>query len=140
MAGFWLFSYGTLSDPEYIQLLLNRLPVYAEAFLPDYELLVHPLNGYLFVRPCDGEKVSGFLFEVSARELELIDLWEEVPVYRREMEWVTLKEGGRKQAFVYTQNQATGLLPDEQKPKPRQQIVQEINDFVLFLQKSGWPR
>ncbi len=136
MSKLWLFSYGTLSDPEYIQLLLKRLPEYREAYLPDYELQTHPLNGYLFAKPCIGKKVSGFLFEISSKEIELIDLWEEVPLYQREIKWVTLNNGKTQKAFVFTQKNTTGLSLGKRISKSRQEIVQEITDFLTSLQES----
>ncbi len=133
----WLFTYGTLADPEYIMLLLNRLPEYLDTSLADYELLAHPGNGYLFVRPCEGKNVSGRLFEVSARELELIDLWEEVPLYKRELKLFTTNNGDTFKAFVYTQEGTTGLPLSAKKEKSRKLILQEIDEFMETVRKKG---
>lgn len=137
MANPWLFSYGTLGDPEYILLLLRRLPVYTEAELPDYGLFVHPRNGYLFVQPQAGENVSGKLFQLSWRELELIDHWEDVPLYEREPHQLKTAKGEWVEAFVYTQKATQGLPASGVGVKSRQQILAEIDDFLEQMRRGG---
>ena len=137
MANPWLFSYGTLSDPQYIQLLLRRLPDYAEAELPGYGLFVHPHNGYLFIQPKEGERVIGKLFRVSWKELELIDCWEDVPLYEREIHQIKTKKGEWVEAFVYTQKATKGIAATEGKTKNRQQILDEIEDFLEQMRRGG---
>ncbi|MCW0484734.1 gamma-glutamylcyclotransferase family protein [Gaoshiqia sediminis] len=134
----WLFSYGTLSDPEYIHLLLKRLPVYTEAVLPGYELLIHPANGYLFVAPSFGNEVAGMLFEITAKELLLLDLWEEVPLYEREEASVRTIAGEVRNAFVYVQKQTTGMPFSPQLAKSRRLILQEIEDFLESVRRRGF--
>ena len=135
----YLFTYGTLSDPEYTQLLLNRLPVYANACLPGYNLLIHPGNGYLFVTKNPDKHVQGQLLEITPAELKLTDLWEDVPLYQRELLPVT-KCGRKVNAFVYTQDQAQGLPFQYQHLKKRRVILQEIEEFMESVRKSGMGR
>ncbi len=52
-----LFCYGTLCEPDYVQLLLQRIPEYEPARLGDYGLFVHPANEYLFIKPVAGARV-----------------------------------------------------------------------------------
>lgn len=138
MADPWLFSYGTLSDSQYIQLLLRRLPDYVEAELHDYGLFVHPKNGYLFIQPNEGEQVFGKLFRVTWKELELIDCWEDVPLYEREIRQFKTEKGEWVEAFVYTQQATKGLPLSEAKPKSRQQILEEIEDFLEQMRRGGF--
>ena len=130
-----LFSYGTLSNPKYIQLLLKRVPEYTAASLPGYGLFVHPKNGYLFVKPAPNQSVKGQLFEISDQELQLLDRWEEVPLYQRELKMVGTGNGQKVEAFVYTQINTTGLPFQPKYRKSRQQIGQEIDEFLISIEK-----
>lgn len=137
MANPWLFAYGTLSDPQYIQLLLRRLPEYTAAQLPGYGLFVHPANGYLFIREQQGSTVQGSLFRVSWRELELIDCWEDVPLYERELRQFKTEGGAWIEAFVYTQKHTEGIPAANAQSKSRRQIIIEIEDFVEQMRRGG---
>jgi len=138
MANPFLFSYGTLSDPEYIQLLLRRLPAYEDAVLPGYGLYKHPGNGYLFTRPEAGKQVSGQLFQVTWRELELIDYWEDVPLYEREILTVETASGKPIDAFVYTQKSMVGLPATFANEKSRQEILNDLEDFMESMRRGGF--
>ena len=138
MANPLLFSYGTLSDPEYIQLLLRRLPGYRAAELVDYGLYTHPANGYLFVKPEKGKRVRGQLFELSWRELELIDYWEAVPLYQRELMNVRTSEGELVETFVYTQPATEGIAPESAPEKSRQEILNDLEDFLESMRRGGF--
>ena len=128
-----LFAYGTLSDPEFIRLLLKRQPETMDAVLPDYGLFVHPENGYLFVKPVPDKTVSGKLFEISEDELKLIDLWEDVSLYQRELLRVKTKTG-IEEAITYTQNKTEGIPADQGQQKSRAEI---LNDLREFLKETG---
>ena len=130
-----LFTYGTLSDPEFIRLLLNRVPEYTGAILHGYELLVHPQNGYLFVKPKPGSTVKGCFFEITPDELRLIDCWEEVPLYERELKQVFTNEGEKAEAFVYTQNQTEGIPWSPDLQANRQKIREDIRAFLKLNRK-----
>ncbi|WP_423126804.1 gamma-glutamylcyclotransferase family protein [Gaoshiqia sp. Z1-71] len=130
-----LFTYGTLSDPEFIHLLLNRVPEYTGAILPGYELLVHPQNGYLFVKPKPGSMVKGFFFEIKPDELRLIDCWEEVPLYERELKQVVINDGEETEVFVYTQNQTEGIPWSPDHPVNREKIREELRAFMKLIRE-----
>tara|TARA_R110002050_G_scaffold165656_2_gene296093 strand:- start:12696 stop:13112 length:417 start_codon:yes stop_codon:yes gene_type:complete len=130
-----LFAYGTIADPEFFGYLLKRKPVYAKAWLLDYKLLVNPESGYLFVKPAQGHQVTGQLAEITAEELEILDLWEEVPFYQREVLEVQATAGTLK-AFVYTQNQASGIAIGQGKPKERASMLEEIKEFRRWLDRQ----
>jgi gamma-glutamylcyclotransferase (GGCT)/AIG2-like uncharacterized protein YtfP len=133
MAKQLLFSYGTLANPEYLELLLKRIPKFTEAVLPGYGLFVHPENGYLFVKPAPRQSVTGKLFEINPEEMKLLDLWEEVPLYQRELLDIQTKQGPAK-AFVYTQNQTAGFLASTEIPKSHSSI---LKDLTAFLNETG---
>ncbi len=138
MAEPFLFSYGTLSDPEYIQLLLRRIPVYEAAVLNDYGLYKHPGNGYLFIKPEEGKRVSGQLFQLDWRELELIDYWEDVPLYEREILKVQTDSGKLVDAFVYTQKATSGIPATFDNSKNRQEILNDLEDFLESMRRGGF--
>ncbi len=127
-----LFAYGTIADPEFFGYLLKREPVYEAARLLDYQLLVNPESGYLFVKPAQGNQVAGQLLEITSEELEIVDLWEGVPFYQREVLEVQTNAGTVK-AFVYTQNEASGIATSLGKPKERANMLEEIKDFRNWL-------
>ncbi len=127
-----LFAYGTIADPEFFGYLLKREPVYGKGKLLDYQLLVHPESGYLFVKPAQGKQVHGQLVEITLEELEVLDLWEGVPFYQREVLEVQTTTAKVK-AFVYTQNQASGIATDLGQPKERASMLEEIKDFRNWL-------
>ncbi len=133
-----LFSYGTLSDPQFIQLLLQRVPTYEEAVLENYGLYKHPANGYLFIKPEAGKRVRGVVFELSWRELELIDYWEDVPLYEREMMQVQSLSGGKMDVFVYTQKSTLGIPATLDNAKGRQQILEDLDCFLEDMRRRGF--
>ncbi len=130
-----LFTYGTLADPEFFECLLNRTPSYQEAFLEDYQLWADPRDGYLFIKPGSGT-VSGKLVLLSPSEIELIDLWEEVPIYQRELLSVISKQKAVK-AFVYTRNNTIGLSTSNVPTKSRTEILEAIKQFKRDNKNSG---
>ncbi|WP_372773836.1 gamma-glutamylcyclotransferase family protein [Mangrovibacterium sp.] len=138
MANPFLFSYGTLSDPEYIQLLIGRLPKYTAATLNNYGLYKHPANGYLFVKPEAGTAIKGYLFELSWRELELIDCWEDVPLYEREIQLLKTENGENVEAFVYTQKTTQGISVSATEAKLRRDVLNDIEDFLESMRRGGF--
>lgn len=128
----FLFAYGTIADAEFFGYLLQRKPVYKSARLLDYELLVNLESGYLFVKPGQGSQVAGQLVEVTSEELEILDLWEGVPFYERETLEVQTANGPAN-AFVYSQNQASGSPPNLTQPKDRASMLEEIKAFRIWL-------
>lgn len=130
-----LFTYGTLADPEFFECLLNRPPSYQEAFLKDYQLWTDPQDGYLFVKPGRGT-VYGKLVLLSSSEIELIDLWEEVPTYQRELLAVTSKQKTLS-AFVYTRNNTIGIPSSNAPTKSCVEILEAIKQFKCNNRNFG---
>ena len=135
-----LFSYGTLSDPEYTQLLLRRLPQYTPAELPGYALYTHAANGYLFAAPEKNGLVKGRLFQLSWRELQLIDLWEEVPLYERGLHRVKTGDDQWTEAFVYTRKKTQALPVSSAPTKSRMDVLNDIEDFLESMRRGGFFR
>ena len=141
MEEIYLFTYGTLSDPEFAQLLLNRQPQYRNAWLPDHEIRVTPASGYLFVKKSIGKQVQGKIFKTSLSELQRADLWEDVPLYRREVLSVIPEDGPMTKCFVYTQNYLTDGFPVRPDlMRSRKEILQDIENFTESIRRSGYGR
>ncbi len=141
MKKIYLFTYGTLSDPEFAQLLLNRQPQYRNACLPDHEIRINTGNRYLFVRKSPGKQVLGKIFEISLSELQRVDLWEDVPLYLREVLSVVPEGGQITNCFVYTQDYTTDglpLLPN--LIKSRKDILLDIENFMESIRRSEYGR
>ena len=130
-----IFSYGTLSNPKYIELLIERVPYFTPATLSGYGCFLHPQNGYLFVKPEPNGEVSGTLLTVSQAELELIDLWEDVPFYSRE-KLIVKTEQGLVEAFVYTQNNSEGIPLEKAKLKDDAATTKDIRQFLRWLKTN----
>lgn len=127
-----LFVYGTIGDAGIFERLLKRPPVYQKARLKDYQLFIHPGNGYLFVKPVPGKVVNGKLVAISEQELELLDLWEDLPLYEREL--LSIESGsGKQKAFVYTQNDTIGFPAHSSPQKDRSSILRDIDAFLNSL-------
>lgn len=135
MREFLLFTYGTIGDPEFFEGLLKRKAAYQTAQLSGYQCLLNPDTGYLFVKPAIGKQVFGKLVAVTEQELAILDLWEEVPMYRRELQTVECKTG-RKQAFVYTQNHANGVPLNSIHKLDRASVLLEIQTFRNWFDNS----
>ena len=127
-----LFVYGTIGDPEIFERLLKRPPVYQPARLNNYQLFIHPGNGYLFVKPEAGKSVKGKLVKINQHELDLLDFWEDVPAYKRELLPVDI--GNTTQlAFIYTQNDTNGIPVKGTNYKDRSSIFADIDAFLKSL-------
>ena len=127
-----LFTYGTIGDAEIFERLLQRPPQYQSARLKNYGLFVHPDNGYLFVKPQPSEIVAGHLIWIDHQELQLLDLWEDLPLYQRELLEIETNTESLK-AFVYTQNDTKGDPPTPTTLNDRKQVFDDIDEFLASL-------
>ncbi|WP_370305355.1 gamma-glutamylcyclotransferase family protein [Sinimarinibacterium flocculans] len=101
MSGVTLFVYGSLLAPSVLHALLDRAPVSLPARLPDYRRSA--LRGQRFpgIVPSAGAQTSGALIEVSRRELQWIDAWEDDFFERRRVRVLADRAGGHPvQAYV----------------------------------------
>lgn len=127
-----LFVYGTISDPEFFEHLLLRKPVYRKALLKNYEQYINPTSGYLFVKPAQTKNVAGKLVKITKAELQILDLWEEIPFYDRQLLSVEC-DGQIEQAFVYTQNNVNGIPIDGGKLKDPNTMLDDIKAFRKWI-------
>lgn len=91
---FPLFVYGTFKNHETLDGVVGHTIRYAPAILPDYfhkELR----NGYSDVVPQAGSKVTGYVVQMTQKDLNKADKWE--TEYERHP--VTLADG--TEAFAY---------------------------------------
>lgn len=97
-----LFCYGTLMDEEIQQILFGEKLIMQEASLYGWKKY-QGKDGYLFIsRACDGV-IYGNVIELTPKQLKIADLWEEVPVYKREKVNVVLKKDlSEELVWVYT--------------------------------------
>lgn len=106
----WLFTYGTLRDPEIQQILFgHRCPAEA-ARLPGWLLCASDADGYLFIRPEPTATVVGAVIELDATMLAITDQWEEVPRYQKEKVQVVNADGTSREAWAYTQRHGGGAI------------------------------
>ncbi|HII69600.1 gamma-glutamylcyclotransferase family protein [Methanopyrus kandleri] len=99
-----VFAYGTLTDPEMVVGVLNRLPtIIYPAVLEGYELALEDVGGrYNTIREREGSEVKGaLLVGLSDEDIRAIDRYEGYPVlYERER--VEVKTSlGSYEAYVY---------------------------------------
>lgn len=73
-----IFTYGTLTLPLIRDRVLGHPVDTAEAVLRGYSKVCG--WDYLTLIPSDGE-VRGLVFEADERDIGLMDIWEDVPVY-----------------------------------------------------------
>jgi gamma-glutamylcyclotransferase (GGCT)/AIG2-like uncharacterized protein YtfP len=129
-----LFSYGTLQIPEVQHALFGRtvpsLPGYVDGwarFMGD--------DGYLFIKPRVGSRISGAILTLSDRELHWADLWEDLTVYRRESCRVVLQDSSRPNAQIYTRRDTPGTLYEGNGTHGRS--IREIIDEISLLLKNN---
>lgn len=98
----YVFSYGTIQDPQfYKELLPNSKPM--PAILNGYAKCVDETMYFLLKKDLSSQ-VKGSVFEISKEELFLIDRWELFPQYQRFQVNVLLTETNEilENVYVYT--------------------------------------
>lgn len=106
----WLFTYGTLRDPEIQQILFGGHRPSEMARLSGWLLCASDEDGYLFIRPEPTTTVIGAVIELDATMLAIADQWEEVPRYQREKVQVQNADGTCREAWAYTQRNGHGAI------------------------------
>ncbi len=104
----WLFSYGTLQDPEMQRILFGYTCEGRNATLSGWSLFASDEDGYLFIGPDPAGQVAGCVIAVDASARGAADQWEEVPYYEREKVTVTLHDGREMEAWTYTRRVGKG--------------------------------
>jgi hypothetical protein len=95
-----LFVYGSLLDPALRKRLLGRQVDAIPARLDGYE---RRQQRYLFILRCDGAETEGALLrDLSDRDLEILDAYEEVPaLYTRELVQASDGQGMLLKCWTY---------------------------------------
>ncbi len=129
----WLFSYGTLQDPDVQKALFGSTRLKKNAKLPGWSLYASQADGYLFIKPDSSGTVNGCILEVDTDDLQKADQWEEVPYYIREKVPVTLDDNTKQEVWVYTRRSAIGEpYAGTQLSIVDRQVV--LNEVVFFKQ------
>ena len=97
-----VFAYGTFKDKEVqLELFSSLLPVVGPATLKNWK--VYNDREYPYIKPVEGDEVSGLLIKMNKAHLKIADEWEAVPkIYQREKLDIICEDGSIKQAYVYT--------------------------------------
>jgi gamma-glutamylcyclotransferase (GGCT)/AIG2-like uncharacterized protein YtfP len=103
-----LFVYGTLSDPEIRVVLLGSEVEHGAAELSGYKVMAK--DGFFLLAPSPGHYVRGELLFLNADQLSIADLWEEVPLYTREVRSVS-SCGRHRPAWVYFRESGGATTP-----------------------------
>lgn len=95
-----LFVYGSLLDPVLRKRLLGRPVDATPARLDGYD---RRQQRYLFIVKCEGAETEGALLrDLSDRDLEILDAYEEVPaLYTRERVQVSCGQGMLLECWTY---------------------------------------
>jgi gamma-glutamylcyclotransferase (GGCT)/AIG2-like uncharacterized protein YtfP len=95
-----LFVYGSLLDPARCEQVIGRRTDIIPATLHDYEL---GRARYFYIRKHPGISTAGIiLLNLTSRDFEMLDRYEEVPrLYRREKINVVDESGNPVRCWVY---------------------------------------
>jgi gamma-glutamylcyclotransferase (GGCT)/AIG2-like uncharacterized protein YtfP len=139
MGYYYLFSYGTFIDQEVQHILFGRIVTVGPAFLPNHSRF-SDADGYYFVVQEPGCQVLGELLCLSADELVVADLWENVPDYVRVLVQVQLDNGSSVNAYVYYRRSPQANLPAPPgtlAAVPRQQVIMAAKELAAELSAGG---
>ena len=103
----YYFAYGSnLSHKQMLERCPDSKPRF-RASLPNYNLIFAGYScrwcgGVASIKPFTGEKVVGGIYEISKRDLCLLDCYEDYPdTYDRVSKTVITEDGGRVEAITY---------------------------------------
>lgn len=73
-----LFVYGTLEDPQLVVHLLGYEPMSKKMILKGFKRVEtgNGKEGFPSLVPAKGESVEGVMYEVTDRNLDILDSWE----------------------------------------------------------------
>lgn len=97
-----VFAYGSLLKRNVqTEVFGASLPAFSKAVLKDWVLIKG--KEYPYIMPSDGKSVEGTILQLTAKQLEQADQWEEVPnVYQREKLTVRTTDGSYFNVWAYT--------------------------------------
>lgn len=125
-----LFIYGSLMMPQVRKNLLSKDLEVSPGILDGYEKKADQ-SGYLFIDEKEGQATNGGILYIGKEEQEILDAWEDVPVY----ELIPVKvrcEDKIQLAFTYTRKNADGkpVPPDTYALKTEAEVVDEVKRFL----------
>ena len=137
----WLFSYGTLQDPEIQQSLFGFRCLFKKAHLPGWSLHTSNEAGYHFIKPNPSGTVTGRIIELTTTAIRVADQWEEVPIYKREKVVVTLEDGTSQEVWSYTKRYAEGMLysGDQWSVLDRQSVLAAVENLKKQTTRTKLP-
>ncbi len=78
------------------------------------------------------------LIVVLFSSVRVLDEWESVPLYTRELLRFDTVDGAVREAFVYTQPRSEGRPASGPTPKKRSEVLADIEDFVEEMRLRGF--
>ncbi len=133
-----LFSYGTLRDADIQAALYGEcLPMQA-ASVAHWAVFVGE-DGYLFAKPLQNAKIEGMLLQLDEKQLAITDLWEQVPLYQREMVRCVTAEGRETLVWMYTKRETQGVRHHGTQiaALEKEMILQEAAELRAEVQQNG---
>jgi gamma-glutamylcyclotransferase (GGCT)/AIG2-like uncharacterized protein YtfP len=101
-----VFSYGTLSDPEFQRALFDVEVPTQPAMLRDWMTVLTP-SGYLTIVPAPGAILAGAIVHLDDAQRATADAWEEVPLYEARAVRAERANGEGVACIVYVQPSAS---------------------------------
>ncbi len=88
----------------------NTLP-FEKAVLYDWAMFLSS-DGYVFIKPEAGGLINGVILVLNDYQLQIADLWEEIPTYTREQITVWTSAEKQKSVWGYTRCSTDGIHHD----------------------------
>lgn len=134
-----LFVYGTLRDDRIQQALLGRVVHGEPAMLSGWAVHCSE-DGFLFIKPAAAGQVPGLVLRLSPTELQIVDAWEDVPLYIRERVLVSCPAGERE-VWTYTRRDGEGPLhaDDSNSAHDREQVIKWALELRAELEADRGP-
>jgi len=106
------FAYGSNMDDTQMARRCPGARLVGPASLPDHRFFITD-NGWASVRPDNSRAVWGLLWQLSPRDEEALDLWEDVEngLYTKELRRIIPRKGEPCEALVYVERSAAKGTP-----------------------------
>lgn len=131
-----LFVYGTLKDKDVQKILFEKELNCKEARLYDWAVF-EDVDGYYYISRSNDDVVEGLVLELNAKQLEIADKWEEVPIYNREKVQIVIDETGSKETvWVYTKYKSENykkVLDKTISNKSKDEVLDEVQRFKTLI-------
>ncbi|MBH1941277.1 gamma-glutamylcyclotransferase [Mobilitalea sibirica] len=137
-----IFIYGTLKDREFQRYLFGKELEMVNATLDNYKIY-SDLDGYYYIENSKGNSINGKIIEVTDKELEIIEAWEEVPMYIRKECKVTIEGGIHKIVDAYFKRSTFGKIEVDNQSTTRNNrddIIKEIELMKERIRGREYPR